>query len=113
MIVDFIKNLGEYASSHGVNPLIFLAIYFGSTPFILIPTYKLARIAIGKDGNRSKFISLLTILASGWLAPYLYILIAGRGVSYSILIGVLAIGIVTLIVHIRKKILSKVVSETD
>jgi len=107
-LMEWINSLIGYANEHGVNPIIFLVIYFGSTPFLLIPIFYLAKMVKNKASRSSgKFISLVSIVSAAWLAPYLYVLICGRGINPIIIVIILIFAVFTLIRYLKKKLRPK------
>lgn len=102
LVADFVKGLTIYANQHGVNPIIFLVIYFGSTPFILLPIYFLGKEAVKKESRRT--ILLIGILIFGVLMPYLYIVIFGRDINILIRILVIGVALISVIRVLSKKV---------
>ena len=102
-IWGFISDLYATAKSFGVDPLIFVVVYFGTTPFLLIPLYYIGRIALKKTDKRY-FLPLVTILIIAFLAPYFYIILFGDGINIYIKIGVITFAILTLLRYLNKKL---------
>jgi Trk-type K+ transport system membrane component len=106
--MDFINSLIEYAKDYGVNPIIFLVVYFGSTPFLLIPVYFLLKMAKEKKLKcNKKSLFLIAIVAAAWFAPYLYVILYSRGVNPIILFFIAVIAVITFIRYLKKKLKPK------
>jgi len=102
-ILGLINDLSGYANSFNVNPVVFLVIYFGTTPFILVPVYFLGRIA-AKKTDKKYFWPLMIVLILAIVAPYLYIVVFGQGINIFIKLVVIAIAIISLIRLLSKKL---------
>ena len=106
--MTFINNLIGYANEYNVNPIIFLLIYFGSTPFLLVPIYFLLKMAKEqKIKGSKKALFLIAIIAAAWFAPYVYIFLYSKGVSPIILYLIAVIAVVTFIRYLKKKLRPK------
>lgn len=108
-VIDFLGELINYAKSFNVDPIVFIIIYFGTTPFILIPVYFLGRIAMKKT-DKKYFSLLLVILILAILAPYLYVLVFGVGINIAVKLGIIFIALLSLIRFLEKKVNIRVIS---
>lgn len=108
-IMNFINDLVNQAQSYNVDPLTFIVIYFGTTPFLLIPLYYLGRIALKKT-DKKYFFPLLTTLILAFLAPYMYVLLFGRGINIFIKIAIILFAFFALFRYLDKKLNIKIVA---
>lgn len=108
-ICNFVSDLYTTAIGYGVNPLIFVILYFGTTPFLLVPLYFLGRIALKKT-NKKYFYPLISVLILAFLAPYSYVLLFGRGINIYIKICIILFAIITLLKYLDKKLGINVIS---
>lgn len=102
-ILDFVRDLMDYASGFNLNPAVFLIVYFGTTPFILVPVYFLGRIA-AKKTDKKYFLPLIITLVLAIVAPYLYVIVFGKGINIFIKLAVFTIAVLSLIRYLSKKL---------
>ena len=88
-IGNWIANAGALAAHHGVDPVIFAAIYIGAIPFFWLGTAWLLTSA------RRRRPLVWPVLFTGFcfVSPYLYVLVFGRGLpwwAYALIASLLA-----------------------
>jgi hypothetical protein len=89
MIMDYLQNLFSYSIDHGVNPYFFITIYIVSFPFYYLPLFKFKKYVKEIKSKSTDTASLATLKGDlikyiiinrlAWAAPYIYVLIWGRG----------------------------------
>ncbi len=105
LVLDWIGRQMETArESYGVNPVVFLVIFFGASPVFYYSIYRLVRSLAAKRVNEAGLWSMLLLASTA--APYLYVLVAGRNLPWwvYIIIGlILAQGVWSLVRRLVKK----------
>ena len=89
---------------YGVNPVVFLALFFGASPLFYYAIYRMVRAAAKKSLNEVTLWSMIFLLSTA--APYLYVLVAGKNLPWwvYIVIGLLlAQAVWSLIRRLRSK----------
>ncbi len=97
--IDSIMALG---TDHGVNPLVFAAIYIGAIPFFTLSVGWLIR-----NLRRRRPITV-PVLSAGFffISAYLYLLVAGRNIPlwvYGLVLAMIAYGVFATLKKIKKQ----------
>lgn len=100
--VEWVLRLGD---DYGVDPLLYALIWVGSLPFFLLSLAWLVRAL-----RRRESVPLaLGVTAFFFLAPTLYVLLAGRnlpGWAYVLVVGLAVLGAITTIHRVRMRLRS-------
>jgi len=104
-ILDWVgKQMTAARETYGVDPVVFLALLFGASPVFYYSIYRMVRAVAKRRLNEVTVWSMIFLLST--VAPYLYVLVAGRNIPWwvYIIIGlVVAQGIWSLVRRLRKK----------
>lgn len=106
---EFLVNLSNYAKGFNLDPIVFLIIYFGTTPFILIPPFFLGKIAM-KKLDKKYFVPLLTTFVVAFILPYLYVIVFGTGINIFVKIAVIIIAAFLLFRSLSKRLDIRVIA---
>ncbi len=105
VILDWVgKQMTAAREIYGVDPVVFLALLFGASPVFYFSIYRMVRAVAKRRLNEVTVWSMIFLLST--VAPYLYVLVAGRNIPWwaYIIIGlVVAQGIWSLVRRLRKK----------
>ncbi len=105
VILDWVgKQMTAAREIYGVDPVVFLALLFGASPVFYFSIYRMVRAVAKRRLNEVTVWSMIFLLST--VAPYLYVLVAGRNIPWwvYIIIGlVVAQGIWSLVHRLRKK----------
>jgi len=98
------KQMEAARQSYGVDPVVFLALLLGTSPFFYYSIYRMVRAVAKKHLNEVTLWSMIFLFSAA--APYLYVLVAGRNFPWwvYIIIGLLLAQVVWSLVRrlIRK-----------
>jgi peptidoglycan/LPS O-acetylase OafA/YrhL len=100
--IDWILRLGD---DHGVDPLVYAVIWVGSLPFFLLSLGWLVQ----RLRRRREFVLPLTVTSFFFLAPTLYVFVAGRDLPawvYALLVGLAVVGAITTARRVRRRLRS-------
>ncbi len=100
--VEWLLRLGD---DYGVDPLVYALIWVGSLPLLLLSLAWLVRAL----RRRQSAVPALGLAAFFFLAPTLYVLLAGRnlpGWVYALLVGLAVVGAITTIRRVRMQLRS-------
>jgi hypothetical protein len=90
--------------SYGVDPVVFLIIYFASMPFFYYSLFRMFRaIALERGMEITLWIS---VFLAATVAPYLYVLIFGRnlpGWVYVFIVLLIGQGVFALVMRLRRR----------
>ncbi len=104
-IISTIKELMRVArDTYGVNPVIFLVIYFGGLPVFYYSLFRMLRALAKKLGKEIMLWSTIFLFSS--VAPFLYVLFFGRNLpwwAYAVIALLIGQGILSLVIKLRKK----------
>jgi hypothetical protein len=108
-MVDFIlsqiRELMQAARGiYGVDPVIFLVIYFASMPFFYYSLFRMIRALAQKRGMQIMLWSAVFLCAT--VAPFLYVLFFGRNLPwwvYGIIALLIGQGVFSLVMKLRGK----------
>ncbi len=105
LVLDWVGRQMETARmQYGVNPLVFLIIFFGASPVFYYSIFRMVRALATKRVNEAALWSMVFLASTA--APYLYVLVAGHNLPWwvYIIIGlILAQGVWSLVRRLRKK----------
>jgi hypothetical protein len=88
--------------TYGVNPVIFLALIVGCSPFFYFSIYRLLKAVVRKSCGRMGLWGSVFLVSTA--TPYVYVMIFGRNLPvwvYGVLVLLVARGVVSLIRKIR------------
>jgi hypothetical protein len=88
---------------YGVNPIIFLAIYFGCAPIFYYSLYRTLRAAAAKQGNQVMLWSAIFLGSN--VAPFVYVFLFGHNIPwwvYAVIAVLVGQGVLTLALRVRK-----------
>jgi hypothetical protein len=88
---------------YGVNPVIFLVIYFGCAPIFYYSLYRTLRAVAVKQGRQVMLWSAVFLGSN--VAPFVYVLFFGRNIPwwvYAIFLILVGQGMVSLALKVRK-----------
>jgi fatty acid desaturase len=91
-------------SRYGVDPIIFLVIYFGSVPFFYYSIFRMARAMLQRRQN--DIITWSTVFLASTVAPFLYVLFFGRNLPWWVYLVVALLigqGVYSLVRRLRRK----------
>lgn len=90
--------------NYGVDPIVFIVIYFASVPFFYFSIYRMVR-ALAKRKQQEIMVWSMVFLGAT-AAPFLYVLFFGRNLPwwvYVVIAGLIGQGVYSLIRKLRKK----------
>jgi fatty acid desaturase len=107
-VIEFVVShvheiLRQARDQYGVNPVVFLVIYFGSAPFFYYSLFRMVRALAKKRGKEVLLWSTVFLCAT--VAPFIYVLFFGRNLPwwiYGIIALLIGYGIFSLIRKLRK-----------
>ena len=103
-IISQINNISKAAQdNYGVNPVVFLIIYLGCTPFFYYSLFQTIRAVKKKQGNKIMLWSAIFLCVT--IAPFIYVLLFGKNIPwwvYGIIIILISQAILSLIMKLRK-----------
>jgi hypothetical protein len=104
-IVTTIQELMRTAREvYGVNPVIFLAIYFGCVPIFYVSLYRTLRSAAARQGRQVMLWSAVFLGTN--VAPFVYVFLFGHNIPwwvYAVIAVLVGQGVVSLAVRLRKR----------
>ena len=102
-IIAKLNALGKQASDeYGVNPAVFLVIYFVSVPFFYYSLFRAVRASVGKRGKEAAAWGAVFLCAT--IAPFVYVLFFGRNLPwwvYGIIALLIGYGIFSLLKKLK------------
>ncbi len=105
VILGWVRETMNAAHAHyGVNPLIFIIIYFASVPFFYYSIFRMVRALAKKLQTEIMIWSMIFLAATA--APFIYVLLFGRNLPWwvYVIIGLLiGQGVYSLIRKLTKK----------
>jgi hypothetical protein len=103
-IIETLQGLMRTAREvYGVNPIIFLILYFGSAPIFYYSLYRTLRAVAVKQGRQVLLWSAVFLGSN--VAPFIYVLLFGRNIPlwvYAIILILVGQGMVSLALKVRK-----------
>jgi hypothetical protein len=104
-ILSQIRGLMQAArDNYGVDPVVFLVIYFASMPFFYYSLFRMIRALAQKRGMEIMLWSAVFLCAT--VAPFLYVLFFGRNLPwwvYGIIALLIGQGVFSLVMKLRGK----------
>ena len=88
---------------YGVNPVIFLAIYFGCAPIFYYSLYRTLRAVTARRGNQVMLWSAIFLGSN--IAPFVYVFLFGHSLPWWVYAGIAVLvgqGVLTLALRLRK-----------
>jgi hypothetical protein len=103
-ILSMIQRLMTTARDvYGVNPVIFLVLYFGSAPIWYYSLYRTLRALARKRGNEIMLWSAVFLAST--VAPFLYVVLFGHNMPwwvYLLIVVLVGQGVLSLVQRLRK-----------
>jgi Flp pilus assembly protein TadB len=103
-ILSMIQGLMARARDvYGVNPVIFIVLYFGSAPVWYYSLYRTLRAVARKGGNEIMLWSAIFLAST--VAPFLYVVLFGHNLPwwvYAVIAVLVGQGVVSLVLKMRK-----------
>ena len=102
IVVKFHELWKQASDEYGVNPAIFLVIYFISVPFFYYSLFRVVQAFAGKRGKEALVWGTVFLCAT--IAPFMYVLFFGRNLPwwvYGIIALLIGYGIFSLIRKLR------------
>lgn len=102
-ILDWARGIMDTARlTYGVNPIVFLILLTGCSPFFYFSIYRLVRSIAKKNGREIGIWSAVFLVSTA--TPYLYVMIFGKNLPiwvYGILALLIGQGVISLIKKLR------------
>ena len=108
MVESILAQIREFMraarDNYGVDPVVFLVIYFASAPFFYYSVFRMVRALAQKHGREIMLWSAVFLCAT--VAPFIYVLFFGRNLPwwvYGIIALLIGQGVFSLVMKLRRK----------